>query len=139
MLIVTHGGIADELVRAAISIVGPQEKIVAVGVDWNADAQTTRRQIEEELTRLGVSDGVLILTDMFGGTPSNLALPFLQEARVEIVTGVNLPMLVRAMSGRNQETLVELAGTVSDRGRKAIEVASELLAAGAHAPTSSTS
>ncbi len=129
ILIVTHGGIAEELVRSAAAITSDSEHLAAVGLGWNEEADSARQRIEEGLAAVDAGSGVLILTDMFGGTPSNLALPFLQEGRVEIVTGVNLPMLVRALAGRREESLPSLARSVRDRGRKAIEVASALLAA----------
>jgi PTS system mannose-specific IIA component len=128
ILIVTHGGIAERLAEAAVAIASDSERLAAVGLDWNEDAGHARRRIEEGLAAVDAGEGVLILTDMFGGTPSNLALPFLQENRVEIVTGVNLPMLVRSLAGRREESLASLARAVRDRGRKAIEVASALLA-----------
>jgi PTS system mannose-specific IIA component len=128
ILLVTHGRIASELKAAAEAIAGSTERLEAVGLDWNEDASETRRRIEEALARLDGPGGVLVLTDMFGGTPSNLAFPFLQESHVEIATGANLPMVLRALSGRRNEPLPELAHAVAERGRKSIEVASELLA-----------
>ena len=128
ILVVTHGRIASELSSTAEAIQGRVEGLEAIGLDWNTDADAASRRIEEAVERLREPDGVLVLTDMFGGTPSNLTFPFLAESQVEIVTGANLPMLLRALSGRREERLTELAHAVAERGRKSIEVASELLA-----------
>lgn len=127
ILVVTHGGLASELVRAAAEIAGETEALAAVGLDWNGTAEDSRARIQESLAGVDGGAGVLILTDMFGGTPSNLAFPFLQENRVEIVTGANLPMLLRSLATRREESLSTLAHAVREKGRKSIEVASDLL------------
>ena len=139
ILVVTHGGLAAELVRAGGEIAGETDAIAAVGLDWNETGESARARIEEAIASVDRGRGVLILTDMFGGTPSNLAFPFLHENRVEIVTGANLPMLLRSLATRREETLGVLAHAVHERGRKSIEVASELLAQAsrAHDPRSS--
>ena len=128
ILIVTHGSLAEELTRAAARISSDSELLGAVGLGWEEAAESARERIAGQLSALDAGQGVLILTDMFGGTPSNLAIPFLREGHVEIVTGVNLAMLIRALAGRREESLASLARSVRDRGRKAIEVASALLA-----------
>jgi len=133
ILVVTHGGLASELVRAAGEIAGETEAIAAVGLGWDEPADGVRSRIETAIASVERGSGVLILTDMFGGTPSNLALPFLDGERVEIVTGANLPMLLRSLATRREERLTPLAHAVRERGRKSIEVASELLSA-AEAP-----
>ena len=138
ILVVTHGGLASELVRAAGEIAGEREAIAAVGLGWDEPADGARARIDTAIGEVDRGTGVLILTDMFGGTPANLALPFLQDARVEIVTGVNLPMLLRGLATRREEPLAVLAHAVRERGRKAIEVASELLSA-AQAPPGAAS
>lgn len=132
ILVVTHGGLAAELVRAAGEIAGETEAIAAVGLDWSESGESARARIETAIRETARESGLLILTDMFGGTPSNLAFPYLEERRVEIVTGANLPMLLRSLATRREEPLPALARAVADRGRKAIEVASGLLAEAAH-------
>ncbi|HET9793521.1 MAG TPA: PTS fructose transporter subunit IIA [Thermoanaerobaculia bacterium] len=134
ILVVTHGGLASELVRAAGEIAGETEAIAAVGLGWDEPADGARSRIESAIAGVDRGAGVLILTDMFGGTPSNLALPFLKDERVEIVTGANLPMLLRSVATRREERLPALAHAVRERGRKSIEVASELLSAATEAP-----
>ena len=127
ILVVTHGGLASEFVRAAAEIAGETEALAAVGLAWEEPGESARSRIETSLAEVDRGKGVLILTDMFGGTPSNLAFPFLQENRVEIVTGANLPMLLRSLATRREETLSVLAHAVREKGRKSIEVASDLL------------
>ena len=128
ILVLTHGALAAELARAASEIAGETEAIAAVGLDWNEAGESARDRIQAAIAAVDRGKGVLILTDMFGGTPSNLAFPFLQENKVEIVTGANLPMLLRSLATRREESLAALAHAVHERGRKSIEVASELLA-----------
>jgi PTS system mannose-specific IIA component len=127
ILLVTHGKIAAELVEAACRITGQSERIAAIGLEWEEAATDARDRIEEGIARVRSDAGVLVLTDMFGGTPSNLAFPFLKEDSVEIVTGVNLPMLLRSLATRGEEPLSSLARAARERGRKAIEVASDFL------------
>ena len=127
ILILTHGEIAESLAAAAKSITSEGERIEAVGLGWNEDPELARRRIEKAIADLDGQGGVLILTDMFGGTPSNIAFPYLQEGAVEIVTGVNLPMVLRCLATRRVDTLSSLAQAVRERGRKAIEVASDYL------------
>jgi len=127
IIVVTHGGIAAELVSAARTIVGEVEAIRAVSIGWADDVSDARAAIERALAEVGGGEA-LVLTDMFGGTPTNVSLPFLSE-RVEIVTGVNLPMLIKA-SGLREGDLREVARVVRDQGRGAIYVASEILETG---------
>jgi len=136
IVVVTHGEIAAGLVQTALRIAEDAPALEAVGIGWEEDAAEARRRIGEAIGRVRGEAGVLILTDMFGGTPSNLAFPFLEDGKVEIVTGVNLPMLLRAIAPGRNETLAALAHDVRERGRKAIEAASELLSE--HAPTPSS-
>lgn len=124
IVVVTHGGLAQELVSAACTIVGEIPNVAAVSIGWGDDAEAARGSIEAALSRVGAG-GTLILTDMFGGTPTNLSLPFLSRS-VEIVTGVNLPMLIKLTSLREGE-LAEVARAVRDQGKGAIYVASEVL------------
>jgi PTS system mannose-specific IIA component len=127
IVVVTHGSLAGELVNAARTIVGEIEAIRAVSIGWAGDVTAARDAIERALQEVGVAQA-LVLTDMFGGTPTNLSLPFLSD-KVEIVTGVNLPMLIKATSLREGE-LREVARVVRDQGRGAIYVASEVLETG---------
>ncbi len=124
IVVVTHGRIAEELVNAARTIVGDVPAIAAVSIGWD-DPVAANAAIERGLAEAGGGD-VLVLTDMFGGTPTNLSLPYLSE-RVEIVTGVNLPMIIKA-SALREGALVEVARAVREQGKGAIYVASEILA-----------
>jgi PTS system mannose-specific IIA component len=129
-LIVTHGGLAEEFLRAARTIEPGLEGVVALGLDWNADPEEAQGLVRNAISKVDQGNGVLILTDMFGGTPSNLAMPHLAEGKVEIVSGVNLPMVVKlASKDQNALSLHELARRLREKGRRSIEVASELLAA----------
>lgn len=133
-LIISHGTLAAELVRVASVIVGGLERVQALGIDWQQDRAEAQRAIAEALAELQQGEGVLILTDLFGGTPTNLSLPFLESGRVEIVTGVNLPMVIKLASlQRAGLSLAELAHRVQERGRASQYVASELLAGRARA------
>ncbi len=123
ILVVTHGGVAEELVSATRNIVGDVPAIAAVSIGWGDDASAAKAAIEQGLGAVGGS--ALILTDMFGGTPTNLSLPFLSE-RVEIVTGVNLAMVIKA-SALREGSLIEVARAVGEQGRGSIYVASEIL------------
>jgi PTS system mannose-specific IIA component len=124
IVVVSHGQVAVELVNAARTIVGEIPGIVAVSIGWSDDVMVAREAIEKAIAEVGGGD-VLVLTDMFGGTPTNVSLPFLSP-RVEIVTGVNLPMLIKLTSLREGE-LLEVARVVRDQGKGAIYVASEVL------------
>jgi PTS system mannose-specific IIA component len=122
--VVTHGRIAEELVNAARTIVGDLPAIAAVSIGWTDDPSAANEAIARGLAEVGAGDA-LVLTDMFGGTPTNLSLPLLSE-RVEIVTGVNLPMIIKA-SALREGALVEVARAVREQGKGAIYVASEVL------------
>ena len=131
ILLVTHGGLAAELKAAAQTIQPDIEQIVAVSLDWSQVGEDASRRIAEGLEEADAGDGAIILTDMFGGTPTNLTLPFLKRDRVEIVTGVNLPMLLKcAALQRSGKPVVEIAHVAKDRGQRSIYVASDLLADG---------
>jgi len=129
IVVVTHGRLAEELVNAARAIVGDIPRIGAVSMGWSDDASVAREAIVRALQAAGGGEAgggdVLILTDMFGGTPTNLSLPFLSPS-VEIVTGVNLPMLIKLTQAR-EGSLREIARMVRDEGQEAIYVASDLL------------
>jgi len=128
VLIIAHSELAGELISAAEHIVGKMEHVVGVAVTPHQSVEQLRGQIAQAIKVVNKGDGVLILTDMFGGTPSNISLSFLQEDKVEVVTGVNLPMVVRMATYRgNKLSLKELARHIMGYGRDNIYLASELL------------
>lgn len=127
-VIVTHGRLARELLDATERIVGRTEGIAAVSIDWDDDVAVARQQIEETIETVNSGGGVLIFTDMFGGTPTNVSLAFLEQDKVEIITGVNLPMLIKLTSLQTaNESLLGIAQQVRERGQKSVYVASEIL------------
>jgi len=127
VVVVTHGQLATELVNAAETIVGDLPQFAAVSIGWHDDVDDAREEIRQAITRVQGTSGVLVLTDMFGGTPSNLGLTFLQTDKVEVITGVNLPMLIKLTSLRDSPDLLAVARQMRDHGRNAIWVASDLL------------
>ena len=127
-LIVTHGNLAHELLNAAKQIQADVSGIEAVPLEWTESVDTAREKIRLALGRVGAGCSVIIFTDMFGGTPSNISLSFLEKGRVEIVTGVNLPMIVKFATVKQEaKDVVTLAHVISEKGSKAIRVASEFL------------
>ena len=126
VVVVTHGQLATELVNAAETIVGELPRFTAVSIGWHEDTEDARTEIVEAIARVKQDDGVLILTDMFGGTPSNLALTFL-GSDVEVITGVNLPMLIKLADLGARADLLTAAREMREEGRAAIWVASDLL------------
>lgn len=127
VVVVTHGQLATELVNAAEMIVGDLPQFTAVSIGWHDEVNDAREDIVQAIERVNGEHGVLILTDMFGGTPSNLGMTFLQPQQVEVITGVNLPMLIKLASIRQTADLGAVAREMRDHGRSAIWVASELL------------
>ena len=128
VVVVTHGQLATELVNAAEMIVGDLQHVTAVSIGWHDDVDDARDEIRQAIARLEQScSAVLILTDMFGGTPSNLGLTFLESGRIEVVTGVNLPMLLKLVRLQSSEDLRDVGRQMCEAGRNAIWVASELL------------
>jgi PTS system mannose-specific IIA component len=127
VVVVTHGQLATELVNAAEMIVGDLPHITAVSIGWHEDVNDARDDIAQAIERVQAERGVLLLTDMFGGTPSNLGMTFLQTNKVEVITGVNLPMLIKLASLRGDQDLLAVAREMRDDGRNAIWVASDLL------------
>jgi len=128
VVVVTHGQLATELVNAAEMIVGDLPQFTAVSIGWHDDVSDARGDIEQAIERVrGDGEGVLLLTDMFGGTPSNLGMTFLEKDRVEVITGVNLPMLIKLANLRGASDLLAVARQMRDDGRSAIWVASDLL------------
>jgi mannose PTS system EIIA component len=125
-LVVTHGGLAFELVRALERIVGRVEGLKALTIGWDDDLPQARRAVEEGIAEVDPGGGVLIMTDMFGGTATNVALAFLREG-VEILTGVNLPMLIKYANIRDKCSLKEAATLIKEQGHKSIAIAREYL------------
>ncbi len=128
-LVVTHGHLGQELVAAAEMIVGDISHIKSVSIGWHDDVNDAHNDIERRIAEVESGSGVLILTDMFGGTPSNIALSFHDPGKVDVLTGVNLPMIIRIASQKEGDTLDSLARTVRDQGRSSISMASDFLTA----------
>jgi len=129
-LIVTHGKLANELLNAAQKIEAKTGVMEAVPLEWTDSVDEAREKIRLALERIGETEGVIIFTDMFGGTPSNISLSFLEKGRVEIITGVNLPMVVKfATMQQEAKDVSTLAHVICEKGSKAIRVASDLLSA----------
>ena len=126
-VIVTHGQLANELVSSAEMIVGEINHITTVSIGWHDDVDVAREEIERAIQRVDSGSGVLLLTDMFGGTPTNIAATFLGRAAVEVVTGVNLPMVIKLATQESDEPLSELAKRVRDQGREQIHLAGDIL------------
>ena len=126
-VIVTHGHLASELLAAAETIIGPILHISAISIGWHDDVEAARQEIARSISQVSQGRGTLLLTDMFGGTPTNIAAMFLQEGEVEVVTGVNLPMVIRLSNQSAGETLAEVAHHVREQGREAIYLAGEML------------
>ena len=129
LVLVTHGRLAVEFRAALEHVVGPQTQIEAVTIGPDDDVEQRRKDIIEAVKRVDSGDGVAILTDMFGGTPSNLAISAMERSNVEVIAGVNLPMLVKLASVRGECGLEEAITQAQDAGRKYISVASQILAA----------
>ena len=136
LLVVSHGKLASELVDAVRRIVKDVEALEAVSIGWEVDMEQAGQRIQEAIARVERKGGVLVLTDMFGGTPSNLALSLLEPGRIEVVTGVNLPMLIKCVNLpmlikcvnlRGEAELSEVARRVAEQGKQSIQVASDLL------------
>jgi PTS system mannose-specific IIA component len=127
LLVVSHGRLAAELRNALLRIIDAGASVAAVSIGWDDDTETARERIRQGIDSVNGGGGVVILTDMFGGTPANLALTFCESDRVEVVTGVNLPMLIKFTNLRASMTPRELAEELAERGRRAIQVASGLL------------
>ena len=128
IVIVTHCQLGEALIGAAEFIIGSQpESLESVSIDLNESAEKLRNKISQGIKNVKGQEGVLILTDMFGGTPSNLSYSFLEEGRIEVLSGVNLPILIQAASMRNKMKLDELAANLESFGKKSISLASGIL------------
>jgi mannose PTS system EIIA component len=127
LVLVTHGRLAEEFVHALEHVVGRQEKLAAVSIGPDDKMEARRVDIAAAVKAVDSGEGVIILTDMFGGTPSNLAISLLEEGKVEVVAGLNLPMLVKLVRVRKEANLHKAAAAAQDAGRKYINIASQIL------------
>ena len=127
IVLVTHGRLAEELVAAMEHVVGPQEAVAAICIGPDDDMEERRSQILDSISKVDSGTGVILLTDMFGGTPSNLAISVIEKANVEVIAGVNLPMLIKLASVRGADDLKDAADQAQEAGRKYINIASDLL------------
>jgi PTS system mannose-specific IIA component len=128
IVVVTHNQLGEALIEAAEFIVGSRpEGVVSVSIDLNQNVDKLREKVAAGIKKAGREDGVILLTDMFGGTPSNISYSFLEEGRVEVLSGVNLPILVHALNSRVKMGLSELAASLETFGRKSITLASGIL------------
>lgn len=128
MVLVTHGRLADELIAALEHVVGPQAQVMAVCIGPDDDMEQRRSDIMKSAQDVDTGGGVVLLTDMFGGTPSNLAISIMDKANVEVIAGVNLPMLIKLASVRESADLADAVASAQEAGRKYINIASQLLA-----------
>ena len=127
VVVVAHFKLAREMVAATERIVGPQEQFTYVDIFPDEDVEQIKGRVTAALKHVNAGEGVLMLTDMFGGTPSNISLSFLEEGRVEVVTGVNLPMLIKLVTYRRDRALPELSEFIANYGKKNIYLATDLL------------
>ena len=127
LVIVTHGHLADELLQALEHVVGPQEAVATIPIGPDDDMTERRQEIIDTVQEMDTGDGVIVCTDMFGGTPSNLSISVMDKAKVEVIAGVNLPMLVKLASVRGSEPLSKAVNSACEAARKYISVASSLL------------
>ena len=128
IVLVTHGRLADEFLVATEHVVGRQEQVAAICIGPHDDMEVRRADIRAAIAEVDDGSGVIMLTDLFGGTPSNLAISLLESGRVDVIAGVNLPMLIRLASARRTMAMDEAVAAAREAGRKYISVASELLA-----------
>jgi mannose PTS system EIIA component len=128
LVIVTHGRLAQEFVSAMEHVVGPQTGVAAVCIGPDDDMEQRRRDILKAVAEVDTGQGVILLTDMFGGTPSNLAISVMEQTHAEVIAGLNLPMLIKLASVRGRENLVACVAHAQEAGRKYISVASYVLA-----------
>ena len=126
-IIVCHGRMAEELLNALTIILGEASNIEAISIGWDDDVEDSKKKINPSLNRVDQKSGVVIFTDMFGGTPSNLSFSFLKDNQVEIITGVNLPMLIKFVSLQRNNNLKDVSKKVVDQGKKNIHLVSALL------------
>jgi len=127
LVLVTHGRLAVEFRAALEHVVGPQPQIETISIGPDDDMEQRRQDILDAVERVSGSDGVILLTDMFGGTPSNLAISVMEAGKVEVIAGVNLPMLIKLASVRTEKPLADAVAEAQEAGRKYINVASQVL------------
>jgi PTS system mannose-specific IIA component len=127
LVLVTHGRLAEEFVVAMEHVVGQQERIAPICIGPDDDMEERRADIAKAIAEVDGGRGVIVLTDLFGGTPSNLAISLMQAGKVEVIAGINLPMLIRLESARKAMTVVAAVAAAREAGRKYISVASEVL------------
>ncbi|WP_420560502.1 PTS sugar transporter subunit IIA [Tepidicaulis sp.] len=128
LVLVTHGQLASQFVAATEHVVGPQQNVTAICIGPDDDMEQRRKDILEAVAGADTGDGVILLTDMFGGTPSNLAISIMDKAHVEVIAGINLPMLIKLASVRESLSLAEAVDQAQESGRKYISIASKVLA-----------
>ncbi|KXJ99522.1 MAG: PTS system transporter subunit IIA [Acidobacteria bacterium OLB17] len=126
-VIVSHGQVANELLAAAEAVVGDVENVAAVSIGWHDDVEAAKAEIERAIEKVSDGVGVILLTDMFGGTPTNISAMFLREGEVEIISGVNLPMVVKVATIGKSVPLADFAKEVEEQGKSAIMRAGDLL------------
>ena len=127
LILVTHGALAEEFIQAMQHVVGRQSDIMAICIGPNDDMEKRRKEIADAIRRVDSGKGVIVLTDLFGGTPSNLAISLMQAGRVEVIAGINLPMLIRLAKARDTMSVRDATIAARDAGRNYITVASEFL------------
>jgi PTS system mannose-specific IIA component len=127
LVLVTHGRLADEFVTAMEHVVGKQERVATVAIGPDDDMEARRKDIADAIAAVDAGRGVILLTDLFGGTPSNLAISLMVRGHVEVIAGINLPMLIRLESARKSMKVIDAVAAAREAGRKYISVASEVL------------
>lgn len=127
-VIVTHGHLASEFIAAAEMIVGPMPHVTPASIDWHDDVDVARGELARAIARVSQGRGVLLLTDMFGGAPTDVASMFLDDSEIEVITGVNLPMILKLADQSAAEPLADVAQRIRDAGKDGIYLAGELLA-----------
>lgn len=130
LVLVTHGRLADEFVTAMEHVVGPQKQVRTVAIGPDDDMEARRGDIRDAIAAVDGGRGVIVLTDLFGGTPSNLAISLMERGRIEVIAGINLPMLIRLESARRKMGVAAAVAAAREAGRKYISVASEVLGVG---------
>ena len=130
MILVTHGNLADHFVDAMEHVVGPQDQVATICIGPSDDMEQRRRDIADAIARVDTGGGAILLTDLFGGTPSNLAISLLDAGRIEVIAGINLPMLIRLAGARRSMDVTDAVAAAKTAGRNYITVASEFLAQG---------
>ncbi|MEM8948436.1 MAG: PTS sugar transporter subunit IIA [Pseudomonadota bacterium] len=130
LVLVTHGRLAEEFIAATQHVVGPQDNMRAISMGPEDDSEQRRQDIMDAVAEVDTGSGVIVLTDLFGGTPSNLAISIMEKAHIEVIAGVNLPMMIKLASVRKTESLQQAVVSAQDAGKKYINVASTLLNVG---------